>query len=591
MTVEIATLWIGGRLSWLEQLCLKSFADAGHHVTLYGYDKIENIPDGIHAGDAAEIFPGEPLLRHARTQSPAIHADIWRLHLLKKTDKVWVDADMYCYRKFDFSRQSIFGWEKEGLVCNAVLGLPKSSKALNGLLEFFEDPYAIAPWLKPWQRKELEAARDAGKPIHMTEQDWGYTGPASVTWFLNKTGEIKYAQPKSVFYPISFRDRNKMIVSRFNMEEQLTPETCGIHFWARRMKPRLEEKENNRPRPGSLMHKLLQKHDIDTTAAPIPKKKKMEPRREDGVSVFTRPEPGGTVTDLLLKHLGAHRLTRIVDIGANPLTPPPYQALLDQRGCEVWGFEPQQEAFEELQASKSDLERYFPYAVGDGSEETLQIYRSSGLTSIYKPYEGAFNYLQRSRRNMECLETVAMKTVRLNDLDEITDFDVLKIDVQGSEFKVFQGADEKLKNAMVVIPEVRFYQLYHDEPMFGWVDVELRRQGFQLHKLMFEKGKVVPNTQIDRLKRDRHRNQVIDGDAVYIRDPGHWNDWSNEQLKHLAISAATVFESHDLALFCLDKLVSRKAIPESFPEAYVDCLPDYLTKTKPMRDDAMAKQQ
>ena len=36
-----------------------------------------------------------------------------------------------------------------------------------------------------------------------------------------------------------------------------------------------------------------------------------------------------------------------------------------------------------------------------------------------------------------------------------------------------------------------------------------------------------------------HRNQVIDADAIYIRDPGGWESWSNEQLKHMAISAAT----------------------------------------------------
>ena len=273
---EIASLWIGGRLSWLEQLCLKSFADAGHHTTLYSYAPIENIPEGVHAGDAEEIYPAEPMLRHARTGSPAIHADMWRLHLLKKTDKIWVDADMYCYRPFDFPKKSVFGWEKPGLVCNAVLGLPKNSSALKGLMEFFKDEYAIAPWLKPWQIQELEEERDAGKPVHMTEQNWGFTGPASVTHFLQETGEIDHAQPEAAFYPISFKERNKLIMSRAKdwVEEQLTEETRGIHFWARRMKPRLEEKEGNTPRRGSFMAELIEKHDIDPASAPIPPKKK-----------------------------------------------------------------------------------------------------------------------------------------------------------------------------------------------------------------------------------------------------------------------------------------------------------------------------
>lgn len=63
-----------------------------------------------------------------------------------------------------------------------------------------------------------------------------------------------------------------MIMSRFNIEERLSDDTKGVHFWARRMKPRLEEKENNRPRRGSFMDKLIKKHEIDVDAALIPTK-------------------------------------------------------------------------------------------------------------------------------------------------------------------------------------------------------------------------------------------------------------------------------------------------------------------------------
>lgn len=269
---EIASLWIGGRLSWLEQLCLKSFADAGHHITLYSYGKIDNVPDGVETAEASDIFPGEPMLKHARTGSPAIHADMWRLQLLKKTDKIWVDADIYCYRPFDFASGFVFGWEKKDLVCNAVLGLPRDCDTLNQLLAFFEDEYAIGPWLDDWQRAELEAEKKAGKPVHMTEQNWGFTGPASVTHFLKETGEIDHAQPQEAFYPISYKNRNHLIISRFKPEEEMTEKTFGVHFWARRMKPRLEEKEHNAPRRGSFMDKLLVKHGIDPKAAPIPAK-------------------------------------------------------------------------------------------------------------------------------------------------------------------------------------------------------------------------------------------------------------------------------------------------------------------------------
>ncbi|SHH46330.1 hypothetical protein [Cognatishimia maritima] len=267
---EIASLWIGGELTWLEQLCLKSFADHGHKITLYSYDPISNIPPGVASGDANEIFQADEIHRHAVTGSPAIHADIWRLNLLRKTDKIWVDADVLCHHPFGFDTPFVFGWEKDDLVCNAVLGLPSESKALAGLNDFFEDPYAIGPWLRPKQIAHLEKQRDAGKPVHMTEQEWGFTGPAAVTWFLQKTGEIEYAKPQEVFFPVSYKRRNHLILSRFAPEDRFTSETRAVHLWARRLKARALELPGRKPRRGSFLDRMLQQHEIVPEDAPLP---------------------------------------------------------------------------------------------------------------------------------------------------------------------------------------------------------------------------------------------------------------------------------------------------------------------------------
>jgi hypothetical protein len=269
---KIASLWIGGDLSWLEQLCLKSFADLGHHITLYSYTPIKNLPDGVHAGDAADIFPADPMYRHAVTGSPAIHADLWRLHMLNQTDQIWVDCDVLCYRPFDYDKEHVFGWEKHNLVCNAVLGLPKNSPALKGLMSFFDDHYAIGPWLKPHQREALEAERDAGHPVHMTQQDWGFTGPKAVSWFLKQSGEIEHAQKSQAFFAVTFKERNHFILSRHTPEDKFSDKTRGVHLWARRLKPRLRDDENNKPRRGSFLDRMLSKHGVDPKDAPIPAK-------------------------------------------------------------------------------------------------------------------------------------------------------------------------------------------------------------------------------------------------------------------------------------------------------------------------------
>lgn len=63
-----------------------------------------------------------------------------------------------------------------------------------------------------------------------------------------------------------------MIKKRFDVAEQLGDDTFGVHFWARRMKPRLEEKEGGSPDAGSFMADAVLRHGIICDDAPIPKK-------------------------------------------------------------------------------------------------------------------------------------------------------------------------------------------------------------------------------------------------------------------------------------------------------------------------------
>ena len=53
---EVGTLWIGGSLSWMEQLCLKSFVDKGQKITLFSYEDIPNVPEGVIRRDGREVL-------------------------------------------------------------------------------------------------------------------------------------------------------------------------------------------------------------------------------------------------------------------------------------------------------------------------------------------------------------------------------------------------------------------------------------------------------------------------------------------------------------------------------------------------------
>ncbi len=291
--------------------------------------------------------------------------------------------------------------------------------------------------------------------------------------------------------------------------------------------------------------------------------------------VADAPEVIAPTVAMLLGGLGLSRRTRIVDVGANPLGEAPYAALLRVGGCDVVGFEPQPSAFAELQKIKSDSETYLPFAVGDGTRKELKIYRSSGFTSVYEPYVPGINFLGFSRMG-QVTQRIGMDTVALDQASGVGDFDLLKIDIQGGEVDVFRGGEQSLKHAMVVIVELRYFRLYEDEPMLGGVDDELRRQGFYLHKFLFNKANAIQNSQAHRLRRRRMRDQLVDGDGVYLRDMGRLQTYSDTQVKHLCVTASAVFGSHTLVLHCLDDLVRRGAIEADMPSRYVDALPAEL---------------
>ena len=280
---RIAALWIGGDLSFLEQLCLKSFVDAGHAVTLYSYEPIGNAPAGVDLADARDILPQNDFLRHGRTGSPALHSDLFRYHLLAKCDRtIWADTDAYCVKRFETGTGHFFAWESDHGVNGGVLGLPQDSEALGRLLEFTADEYAIPPWFSDAARAELEAKKAAGTPVHAGEMPWGVWGPHALTHFLKETGEIRHALPRVALYPVAYKDRRLLLRPGVDAAEFVTEETFSIHFYNRRTRARLLEVYDGTPRPRSIIGKLLRKHGIDPALAPIRRTGADGPDEDDG---------------------------------------------------------------------------------------------------------------------------------------------------------------------------------------------------------------------------------------------------------------------------------------------------------------------
>lgn len=282
--------------------------------------------------------------------------------------------------------------------------------------------------------------------------------------------------------------------------------------------------------------------------------------------------------DYLQSALSISRPLRIADVGANPVNVPDYQPLLDMGGAQVWGFEPEPTAFAALQKQAGAGRHFVQRAVGKTGKGLFYKHKSSGLGSMLKMDEASVSYLGRPGWFTNQGEGVEIDLIAMDDIPEaeLPKPDLLKMDIQGGELDVLENAHDRLSDAIAIIPEVRFAQMYQNEPMWAEIDLELRDQGFVLHKIVASKSIPIGTSLRTQMKSDHFRNQMVDGDAVYIRDPRQIADWSEEQIKQLAIAAAGVFASLDLTVFCLDALVSRGRIAPETPQDFFNKLPKWM---------------
>lgn len=263
----------------------------------------------------------------------------------------------------------------------------------------------------------------------------------------------------------------------------------------------------------------------------------------------------------LLDLLQPKRLTRVLDIGANPLDAPPYAGLLAMGGCEVWGFEPQAEAHAQLVAKASRHEHYLPYAVGDGTTMALYVCgNSTGFTSTLEPDPAFPAFCGQLAREMAVTEVVEMETHRLDDLD-LPQIDLVKIDIQGGEVTVFENGRNVLAEAQVVITEVALHPMYRNQPLLDEVMRCLRESGYGLHRFLFLKDQMLQSRTGGKLRHGA-ASQALDGDVAFLRAPEGLQGMTDEGLKHLAILADSVLGSFDLAGQALDLLCDRGVLEE-----------------------------
>jgi FkbM family methyltransferase len=239
---------------------------------------------------------------------------------------------------------------------------------------------------------------------------------------------------------------------------------------------------------------------------------------------------------------------KIVDVGAMKVGSDAYEQVAKEFSCEVIGFDALPAECEKLNALGLKGRRFLPYVIGDGSAQTLHECAKAHNSSLLEPNMALLEQFTGFAELFRVVATRPVATRRLDDIPEAAGADYLKLDVQGAELMVLDGAADTLRSVLVVHTEAEFAPMYKNQPLFGDLDTRLRSLGFVFHELRFV-GKR-PFRPFPVLKENMEKmvvSQMLWCDAVYVRDFMAFDRLAPDQLLKIAAIVHEDFGSYDFA--------------------------------------------
>lgn len=209
----------------------------------------------------------------------------------------------------------------------------------------------------------------------------------------------------------------------------------------------------------------------------------------------------------------------MVDIGASGGAVAEWRKL--GKYLQIVGFEPDEREYINL-SKKKESNRNVTYLNTLVHKEynpraKFNLYKVQQLSSIFLPNVDVLSKFGKTDawavvQNVEVKVDSLDNQLRINNIDDV---DFIKIDTQGSELMVLEGATKILEGAVFgIYIETEFTPVYKNQPLFSEVDVFLRKRGFQLFEIIRAKYWKRP---IDG-RFVTSRGQIMYGDMLYLRN-------------------------------------------------------------------------
>tara|TARA_B100001142_G_scaffold319535_1_gene363170 strand:+ start:1010 stop:1957 length:948 start_codon:yes stop_codon:yes gene_type:complete len=248
----------------------------------------------------------------------------------------------------------------------------------------------------------------------------------------------------------------------------------------------------------------------------------------------------------------------LIDVGAAGELLPRFSKIKDKT---IIAFEPEEKAFDNLK-KKYSSENYviLKEALSKEKQEVeLKITNKRQCSSLLEPNMELLNKFPVSERyeveKREKFFTDSLDSVLKKNNIFYPNF--IKLDIQGAELEVLQGATENLHKITCIELEIAFSELYVGQPLFSEIEQYLRDFNFEVWDIRRAYQKLNSTINIGSKK-----GKLISGDALFFKQPSEIvksNKILNEiEFKRLIKNSFMISEVYGFSDYSFDLLDQSK---------------------------------